>query len=274
MATDSASTTVGVFDSGVGGLTVAEAIHRLMPALPVRYIADTAYFPYGDRTDEEVEERALALARRLVDEGCALVVVACNTASSAALERVRAAVPVPVVGMEPPLKPAVEATRSGRVAVLATVGTARGARLARLHETYARGVEVETLPLPGLADLVESGEVEGARVEAMLEAAVEAADRGADGVALGCTHYGFVRPLLERMLPGGVAVFDAADPVARRVRQQLEAHGLPLPPANSPEVTVEVAATGDAAGLEATLERLRRSGAALPPLQVRREAGV
>ena len=202
------------------------------------------------------------------------MVVACNTASSAALERVRAALPVPVVGMEPPLKPAVEATRSGRVAVLATAGTARGARLARLHEAYARDVEVETLPLPGLADIVESGEIDGERVESMLAPAVEAAARGADGVALGCTHYGLLRPLLERMLPPGVAVFDAAGPVARRVRQQLETHGLPLPATGAQPAIIEATATGDASAFEGTLARLRDSGAALPPLRLTREAGV
>jgi len=274
MATDADGTTVGVFDSGVGGLTVVEAIHRLMPALSVRYIADTAYFPYGDRTDAEVEQRALTLALRLVDEGCDLVVVACNTASSAALERVRAAVPVPVVGMEPPLKPAVEATRSGRVAVLATAGTARGARLARLHEAYAGGVEVETLPLSGLADVVEGGEIDGARVESMLAPAIEAARRGADGVALGCTHYGFLKPLLQQLLPPGVDIFDAAEPVARRVRQQLEEYELPLPSGGKRESIIEVSATGDASALEETLARLRAAGAALPPLHVTREAGV
>src|SRR5438094_818658 len=107
--------TVGVFDSGVGGLTVVAALHRLLPSLPIRYIADTAYFPYGERSPAEVEARAVALAEQLVDEGCALLVVACNTASSAALERLRERFVVPIVGMEPPLKPAAERSRSGKV---------------------------------------------------------------------------------------------------------------------------------------------------------------
>src|SRR4051794_27657237 len=104
--------TVGVFDSGVGGLSVVAALHRLLPSLPIRYIADTAFFPYGERTPEEVEARSAMLTAQLIGEGCGLVVVACNTASSAALERLRAQFAVPIVGMEPPLKPAVERSQS------------------------------------------------------------------------------------------------------------------------------------------------------------------
>ena len=265
-------TTVGIFDSGVGGLTVAEALHRLLPALPLRYVADTACFPYGDRTDAVVRERALTLSERLVDEGCSLLVVACNTASSAALERLREAVGVPVVGMEPPLKPAVQRSRSGRVAVLVTPGTARGARLARLHDSYGAGAEVETVPTPGLADLVESGEIAGERVEGLLRAALaEPLRRGVDQIALGCTHYGFLRPALERIAGDGVEVVDAAEPVARRARQQLETHRLPLPDGEGEE-TVICSATGDPQEFAAALGRLRAAGAPLPPLRVLSEA--
>ena len=266
-ATGSTVTTVGVFDSGVGGLTVTAAIHRLMPALPIHYLADTAHFPYGERSDAAVEARACALAERLIDEGCALLVVACNTASSAALERLRHRFAVPIVGMEPPLKPAAERTRSGHVAVLATPATSRGARLRRLTETYAAGAQVEALPLPGLAGLVETGEVTGERVERLLREALSAAvERGVDEVALGCTHYGFLRPVLERLLPPGIEVIDAAEPVARRVAQQLEQHGLPLP--QGAEVRVACSTTGDLVTFEAVLERLRAAGAELPPLRL------
>lgn len=278
------STTVGIFDSGVGGLTVAGELHRLLPALPLRYIADTACFPYGNRTEAAVRERALALAGRLVDGGCSLLVVACNTASSAALERLRATIPVPVVGMEPPLKPAVERSRSGRVAVLVTSATARGARLARLHDSHANGAEVETVPAPGLADLVESGEIAGERVERLLRSVLAAPlRRGVDQIALGCTHYGFLRPVLERIVGDAVQVVDAAEPVARRARQQLEEHrltvpgGARVPGENSEqagEQTVVCSVTGDAAAFEAALTRLRAAGAPLPPTLVLREPAV
>ena len=269
----SAVTSVGVLDSGVGGLSVVAAMQRVMPALPVRYIADTARFPYGDRAPSEVAERTLELGARLVDEGCALLVVACNTASSAALELLRERFDVPIVGMEPPLKPAVERTRSGRVAVLATASTAGGERLARLHASVAAGREVLTVPLPGLADLVESGEIAGPRVEGILSAAVaELRADDVDEVALGCTHYAFLRPALTAMLGPGVEIIDTAEPVARRVRQQLEAHGVAIP--EGEPVAAQCTATGGAAAFETTLARLREADADLPLLQIAQEVPV
>lgn len=265
--------TVGVFDSGIGGLSVVAALHRRLPSLPVRYIADTAWFPYGDRPAPEVERRARALAEQLLAEGCRLLVVACNTSSSAALEALRERFDVPVVGMEPPLKPAVERSHSGRVAVLVTPATARGERLARLHRAHAGDAAVLTVPMPGLADRVEAGEVDGERVEALLHGALDGIARdGVDQVALGCTHYGFLRPAIEAVLGPEVAVLDAAEAVAQRVEQQLAEHGIAVPA--GPAVPVVASATGDGRTFADALERLRRSGAPLPPLRLAQEAAA
>lgn len=261
---------VGIFDSGVGGLTVATALHRLQPTLDIRYLADTAFFPYGGRDEAEVAQRAVTLAQRLVDEGANALVVACNTASSAALELLRETFPLPIVGMEPPLKPAIQASSAHVVAVLATPGTARGERLARLHERFGEGTEVFTVPMPGLADLVESGEVDGPRVEELLSAALEEpVQAGIDALALGCTHYGFLRPVLGELLPPSVQVIDAADPVARRTLHVLQECGFALDEPGEPR-EVLCYATGDATALERTVERLRAAGADLPPLRVAR----
>ncbi len=240
--------------------------------MPVRYIADTAYFPYGERTPAEVEARSIALAEQLIAEGCTLLVVACNTASSSALERLRDRFEVPIVGMEPPLKPAAERTRTGKVAVLATPATVRGDRLARLQHAYAGGAEVITVPMPGLADLVEAGEVSGVRVEQLLHRALDPlAGSGIDELALGCTHYGFLRDTLEAMLGDAVEVIDTAEPVARRVLQQLTAHGIALA-ADGVEAEVVCSVTGDTLAFEETVERLRAAGAPLPALRVRGSA--
>lgn len=268
MAANSGTTSmaqVGIFDSGVGGLTVAAALHRLAPTLSVRYIADTAYFPWGERSDEEIEARTLALGLRLIEDGCNLLVVACNSASSAALDALRATVSVPVVGMEPPLKPAAERTRSGRVLVLATPATARGERLQRLHRDHGGNAVIETLPMPGLADLVESGEIDGPRIDGMLgEALRTPLAEGVDEIALGCTHYGYLKPALARLVPSSVELLDASEPVARRVLHQLKAHALEVPTGH--EQPVRCTATGDVVVFADTLGRLRQSGAALPPL--------
>ncbi len=268
-----APASVGIFDSGVGGLSVVAAIHRLRPGLPLRYVADTAAFPYGERPPEEIARRSLAIGERLVGAGARLLVVACNTASSAALEALRERFGVPVVGMEPPLKPAVERSRSGRVALLVTPATAEGARLARLHESYAGESRVLTIPMPGLADLVEGGEIAGPRVEALLgDALAGLPSEGVDEVALGCTHYGFVRPALRALLGEGVELIDTAEPVARRVLQQLDAHAIAI--ADTPDTTVSCAVSGDPAAFEAAVARLRASGVALPPLRVSAEVAA
>jgi glutamate racemase len=267
---------VGVFDSGVGGLTVAEALHGLAPTLPIRYIADTARFPYGERAEAEIVERAFTLARWLIDGGASLLVVACNTATSAALEQLRDEFDVPVVGMEPPLKPAVERSASGRVALLVTEATARGDRLAQLVDDHANDTAVETLAMPGLADLVEVGEITGPRVEQTLRDALEAPlGRGADQVALGCTHYGFLRPVIARIVGDRAAVIDAAEPVARRARQQLDEHAMTLPASSSAatdEEAVRCSATGEPDAFEASIGRLREAGASLPPMTILSEA--
>ncbi|MEE8422756.1 MAG: aspartate/glutamate racemase family protein, partial [Dehalococcoidia bacterium] len=181
---------------------------------------------------------------------------------------------VPIVGMEPPLKPAAARSRSGRVAVLVTAATARGDRLARLHNDHANGVEVETVPMPGLADLVEAGEINGARVEQTLREGLDGPlSRGADQVALGCTHYGFLAPVLRGLLAETVDVLDAAEPVARQAADQLEANGTP-PPSSGPAEAVRCSATGDADAFATAVARLRAAGAALPPIETVRHEEV
>ena len=258
---------VGVFDSGIGGLSVVAALHRLRPDLPLRYYADTARFPYGERPSTEIAARAVAVAERLAREGARLLVVACNTASSAALEALRERIPLPVVGMEPPLKPAVERSRSGRVALLVTPATAEGERLARLRDAHAADSRVLVIPMPGLADLVESGEVAGPRVAALLRDALAGLpEQGVDQIALGCTHYGFLRPALAALLGPAVELIDAAEPVARRVLHQLEAHAVAVP--RDAAGVVSCAVSGDPAAFGAAIGRLRAAGADLPPLLV------
>jgi glutamate racemase len=151
------------------------------------------------------------------------------------------------------------------VRVLAPPPTAAGERLQRLHRDHGGEAQIDTLPMPGLADLVEAGEIEGPRIEATLKAALAGPlAAGTDEIALGCTHYGFLRPALARLLPAGVEVLDASEPVARRVRQQLEAYGLVVP--QGAEVPVACLATGDPQAFAATIERLRAAGAELPSI--------
>jgi glutamate racemase len=218
---------IGVFDSGVGGLAVLAEIQRLLPAENLVYFADSAHFPYGNRPEAELRALSEAVVERLLDRDAKLIVVACNTATSAAIEHLRARFAVPFVAMEPAVKPAAARTRTGRIAVLATEGTLEGRRLADLVRRYANGAKVLTLSGRGLAEAVERGDL---APEALLrEALAPIEGEDVDALALGCTHYFFLRPAIERIVGPRVQVIDTAEPVARRVRQVLDELGLAAP---------------------------------------------
>jgi glutamate racemase len=213
---------VGVFDSGVGGLSVAREIRRALPSEHILYVADTAYVPYGDRGEDEVRARTLAIGEWMQAQGAKVMVVACNTASGAALEALRERLTIPVIGLEPALKPAVRETRNGRVGVMATSGTLRSARFQRLVDNYAGGVQVVRDPCPGLADLVEDGVLSGPELAERMEAYVAPLrESGVDTVVLGCTHYVFVRDAIRDALGPEVRLLDSGEAIARRTRQIL-----------------------------------------------------
>jgi glutamate racemase len=245
---------VGIFDSGVGGLSVAREIAHALPAEDLLYVADTAYCPYGDREVTEVRTRALAVGRYLQEAGAKLVVVACNTASGAALEDLRAALSVPVVGLEPAVKTAVARTRVGRVGVMATSGTLRSERFARLLRAHADGVRVVPQACPGLADLIEEGHLDGAVLSARLEALTQPLrEAGVDIVVLGCTHYAFVEAPLQRVLGSTVTLVDSAPAIARRTAHLL-AEGRTARARG--DGGFEVLTTGDPAKVGPVVERL------------------
>jgi glutamate racemase len=225
---DPTTPTIALFDSGLGGLSVLREVRRWLPQHDMLYLADTAYCPYGPRPPDEVRARALAIGRWLVGQRAGLLVVACNTASSAALELLRAELPIAVVGMEPGLKPAAAATRSGLVGVLATSNTLTGARFAALVERYAEGVKVITQPCPGLVELVETGELDGPTARALVGRYVAPLlERGVDTLVLGCTHYPFLRPTIAAVAGPQVTIVDTGPAVARQVARVAAQRGLP-----------------------------------------------
>lgn len=220
--------TIGVFDSGVGGLSVLRAMRQLMPEEPVIYFADQGHVPYGPRSLEQVRDFSEAITRFLLGRGAKLIVVACNTASAAALHYLRETFPsVPFVGMEPAVKPAAEYTQSGVVGVLATPATFQGALYASVVERFANGVQVLQHTCPGLVEQVEKGNLHGEQTRAILEDSLRfMLDRGIDTVVLGCTHYPFVIPLIEQIVGDSVRVIDPAPAVAKQVKRLLEAGGM------------------------------------------------
>ena len=219
---------IGVFDSGLGGLSVLDALVRALPRADFTYVADTAHMPYGDKSDDFIRARVLAIGDALVARGCTLLVVACNTATAAAVQTLRAVHPqVPVVGIEPGIKPAALSTRTKHIAVLVTESTARSARLAALLAAHAKGIQVDVVPCPGWATQVEQLRLDDPALAADVAARIApVVAGGADRLVLGCTHYGFLRPLLLPLAAGRAELIDVADAVAR---QALRLYGERLP---------------------------------------------
>jgi glutamate racemase len=208
-----------MFDSGLGGLSVLRELVRLLPGTDIAYVADSAHVPYGTKPPAVIRERSLAIAHFLVDTLRARgIVVACNTATTHAVATLREAFPsVPIVGMEPALKPAAAATRSGVVGVLATPATLDGERFVELAQRYTDGIELLTQPSPGLVECVENGAVDGAETQRLLRLYTgPMLARGADTIVLGCTHYPFLREALQRLVGADVALIDTGAAVARQ----------------------------------------------------------
>jgi len=218
---------IGVFDSGVGGLSVLSAIRKLLPSQPVIFLADQTHVPYGVRSLEEVRQFSHAITRFLLSQGARLIVVACNTASVAALKTLREEFPdVPFVGMEPAVKPAAEQTHSKVVGVLATYATFQGEMYSSVVERFAQGVTILQDHCPGLVAQIENGNFTGAETEKILRNALEPMiEKGVDTVVMGCTHYPFVIPLIQQITGPAVKVIDPAPAIARQVQRMLDARG-------------------------------------------------
>ncbi len=217
---------IGVFDSGVGGLSILIALRALMPAQPVLFVGDQAHVPYGPRPLKEVLSFSRAITQFLLDQGAEVIVVACNAASAAALQPLRQIYPhIPFVGMEPAVKPAAEQTNSGVVGVLATPATFQGALYASVVERFAADVTILQSTCLGLVQQIEAGNMQGAETRKILEEALfPMMQAGLDTVVLGCTHYPFVIPLIQSIVGEGVRVINPADAVARQTRRLLQQH--------------------------------------------------
>lgn len=209
---------IGVLDSGLGGLSIEREIRRQLPSAAVRYIADQAHAPYGEKPLSEIRIRAFALADRMIDDGAAAIVLACNSASAAALHPLRQRHPgFPFIGMEPAVKPAVERTTTGVIGVLATTATVEGALLAKVVEEHAQNVQVISVPCPGWVEMIEDGLAGSPQIESLVATSVEPmVDAGADTLVLACTHFPFLRNAVQKAAPAATLV-DPAEAVARQV---------------------------------------------------------
>jgi glutamate racemase len=250
---------IGIFDSGVGGLTVLKAIRALLPAEPLAYVADQAHLPYGPRPAAELRAFAEGIAGFLLQRGSKLLVVACNTASAAALHSLRALHPrLPIAGLEPAVRPAAAASRSGVIGVLATPATLQGALYGAVVRRFAGGLKVLEHPCSGLVEQIEKGELDSQATREILSAAIgPMLAQGADALVLGCTHYPLVIPLIREIAGPQMRILEPAPAVARQVARLLEKRGLSAAfAAASPAPPARLYTTGDPARLRSLLPRL------------------
>jgi glutamate racemase len=252
----SSNNPIGIFDSGVGGLSVLREIRAQMPNEHLIYFGDQGHVPYGPRSMRQIQGFSEGITKFLLKHNSKIIVVACNTASAAALKHLRATFPdVQFVGMEPAVKPAAEKTQTGKVGVLATPATFQGALYASVVERFANGVELFQNTCTGLVNQIEKGELNSPATRAILEdALLPMLEKNIDTVVLGCTHYPFVIPLIEQIVGENVRVIDPAPAVAKQVKRLLDAGGMLNQ--NGDEGTVRFITSGEADSVKRLLSTL------------------
>lgn len=244
---------IGIFDSGAGGLSVWKELIKIMPSEDYFYISDAAYCPYGRKSKQMILKRASAISRFLIERGAEIIVVACNTATAAAISGLRQRFDIPFVGMEPAVKPAAAMTKTGVIGVLATHGTLQGSLYKATSEKYARRKEVKIIEEvgDGLVELVEDGDTKSPEAERLVKKYIDPMiEAGADCVVLGCTHYPFLEPVIRKVSSDKLIVINPAPAVAKRARQLLEKVRKTAVGANrganelTPEQKIVIATTG------------------------------
>jgi glutamate racemase len=247
---------IGIFDSGVGGLSVMQEIQKILPHEDILYYADSGNCPYGTRPAAEIQALAVRVATFLLEKGAKVLVVACNTASTASVALLRQKWPqIPIVGMVPAVKPAAAMTESGVIGVLATQATGRAPALLDVIDRFASDVKVLVTTPPGLVELIEQGQVSSPETVELLCSSLEPMiEQGADALVLGCTHFPFLRPTLHKLLGDRLRLIDSGEAVARQTRRVLEQADLLNEQSEPSQITFYT--SGDTAQVSRTIARL------------------
>ncbi|AJE98958.1 glutamate racemase [Pandoraea apista] len=249
---------IGVFDSGLGGLSVLQAVRALLPHESLLYVADSRFAPYGERPDTFIEQRSLAIGRWLRERGAKALVVACNTATAHGVAALRADATWPVIGVEPGIKPAAALSRSGVIGVLATAATLRSARFADLLARHtAQGQRFLCQPGHGLVECIEAGDIDSPKVMALLDRFIgPMVAQGADTLVLGCTHYPFLIPAIERRFGTALTLVDTGAAIARQLQRRLETDGLDASAQAEGHGDLQLMTTANANALQTMADRL------------------
>lgn len=218
---------IGIFDSGSGGLSVLREILKILPGKRYVYFADNAFCPYGEKSPGFIQERCRIITDTLLGKGCEIIVVACNTATAAAIQTLRNEYPVKFIGMEPAVKPAVLSSGTGVIGVLATAGTLKGSKYLNTKELYEDDVKIAERVGQGFVELVEKGVLHGAVAESVVRRSLKPLlDAGADRIVLGCTHYPFLQDVIGKIAGPDVRIIDPAPAVARHLMEIMDADGI------------------------------------------------
>ncbi|MBQ4306770.1 MAG: glutamate racemase [Bacteroidales bacterium] len=241
---------IGIFDSGSGGLSVLREILKVLPGERYVYYSDNAYCPYGNKTREYVVSRARTITELLLDKGCDAIVVACNTATAAAIETLRSEYSVPFIGMEPAVKPAALGTKSGVIGVLATAGTLKASKYLKTKGIYENNVKIVERVGEGFVELVERGVLCGPEAESVVGKSVRPLlDAGADIIVLGCTHYPFLIDPIRKVAGPDIQIIDPAPAVANQLVRVLKNKGIIISENGSPDgsgsFSLELLSSGD-----------------------------
>lgn len=234
---------IGILDSGLGGLSVLNEIRALMPDEDIIYFGDSAWCPYGARPADEIQQRVFTITDFLLEKHCKLIVIACNSATINAVEALRSSYPLPFVGMEPGVKPAAALTTSGTIGVLATEASLAGEKFHRLIDAHSQNIKVITRPAPRFVELVEKGELSGENARHIIEQETRPLiEAGADTLVLGCTHYPFLRPLIQDIVGDHIQILDTGAAVAKQVENILNAQENGTSPSSA---NCQIFTTGD-----------------------------
>lgn len=246
---------IGIFDSGVGGLSIAKEIRKLLPNENLIYFADSAYCPYGEKLPAVIKQRVFTICDFLISLGAKILVVACNTASIVSLDDIRHRYQVPVVGVEPAVKSAVTATKTGTIGVLATSVTLSGDRFSALVKQHCSKTNVITQPCPGLVGLVEGGQLNSSETKTSLTQYLKPLlKQQADVIVLGCTHYPFLKPMIKEIAGDNIKILDTGAAVARQTAHLLSTHHLQT--TNKQPGTEEMLTSGDRSRVEPVVQLL------------------
>lgn len=244
---------IGIFDSGVGGLSVFREIHKILPEERFIYYSDNAHCPYGEKSREYIIDRARTITSFLLSQGADIIVVACNTATAAAISKLREEFPIPFIGMEPAVKPAAQATKTGVVGVLATAGTLKATKYIDTREKWAQNVKIVEHIGQGFVELVENGKITGPEAEEVASRSVKPlVDAGADTIVLGCTHYPFLAETILKVAEKPVTLIDPAPAVARHLLEVMNENGL----IRTDGFSMDLHASGDSTTLAYTYNNL------------------